>query len=71
MPWGVRGLTIHLGEGRDTEIVTSMVSNVNVTITVIMADDAQEVRELALSEQCITTIKAADQLVTNEVTYSE
>ncbi|KAG5479813.1 hypothetical protein LSCM4_05821 [Leishmania orientalis] len=66
----VRGLMIHLGEGRDTEIATSMASNVNVTVTVNMPDGEQEVRELALPEQYISIIKEMDQLVTSEVTYS-
>ncbi|CAG9573439.1 hypothetical protein LMJF_21_0891 [Leishmania major strain Friedlin] len=66
----VNGLTIHLTEAYNTSIVTRMASNVNVTVTARMPDGDQEVRELALPEQYITTIKEADQLVTREVTYS-
>ncbi|TPP54682.1 Adenylate cyclase associated (CAP) C terminal family protein [Leishmania donovani] len=66
----VSGLTIHLAEECNTPIVTRMASNVNATVTVRMPDGDQEVRELALPEQYITTIKEVDQLVTREVTYS-
>lgn len=66
----VNGLTIYLAEECNTPIVTRMASNVNVTVMARMPDGDQEVRELALPEQYITTIKEADQLVTREVTYS-
>lgn len=66
----VTGLTVHLAGDRETELVTKMATNVNVTVMLEMPDGEQEVRELALPEQYSTTVKDDDQLVTTEVKYS-
>ncbi|KAL7700900.1 Adenylate cyclase associated (CAP) C terminal [Lotmaria passim] len=66
----VSGLTLHLAGSHDTQIVTKLTTDVNVNVMVEMPDGDQEVRELALPAQFISTIGEGDTLNTKEVTYS-
>ncbi|KPI89027.1 hypothetical protein ABL78_1840 [Leptomonas seymouri] len=66
----VTGLVLHLAGSHETEIITALTTDVNVNVVVKMADGDQEVRELALPAQFISTVGDGDALHTREVTYS-
>lgn len=66
----VTGLVLHLAGSHAVDIVTKLTTDVNVNVMVEAADGEQEVRELALPAQYISTITGGDVLTTKEVTYS-
>eukprot|EP00758_Cryptobia_borreli_P002942 Tbor_TRINITY_DN3408_c0_g1::TRINITY_DN3408_c0_g1_i1::g.3746::m.3746/K17261/CAP1_2, SRV2; adenylyl cyclase-associated protein len=67
----VKGLTIHLAGSRDTEMVTSCTTNVNLTYAVVDDDGDKDTVEVSIPEQFKSHISKQNKIATEIVVHGD